>query len=294
METKGKVAFVTGAAGGLGSGVVRACLAEGMTVAMADFDTDRIEAVRATLGEDRDRTYAVSLDVADYRTWTQAADEVEAQLGAVSWLINVVGIGAGSELANDDPARLRVVFEVNVYGHWYGCRTFLPRMLSRKEPGHIVNVASISGLLSHPGSAVYDASKHAVVGMTNSLRYELVGSNVGLSLACPGLMNTNFSGNSMSYMAGRASLPDAPGSRYSEMMKSGMDTDAAGRMILSRAKEGRYWIFTHPHWKPALDVIEAERNAAFGEPAEAGYTDGLPAASIQRHREAMEKSPRHS
>jgi NAD(P)-dependent dehydrogenase (short-subunit alcohol dehydrogenase family) len=291
MKFEGKTAFVTGAAGGLGSGVVRACLAQGMKVAVVDFDPARVEAVRDTLGDAKARTIPVLLDVSDYQAWGRAVDEAEAAFGPISLLVNVVGIGSGSMLAEDDPDRLRVVFEVNVFGHWYGCRTLLPRMLSRKTPAHIVNVSSISGLLSHPGSAIYDASKHALVGMTNSLRYELSGSNVGLSLACPGLMNTNFSGNSVAYLSGRSGLQNAPGSQYSEMMKTGMNTDEVGRMIIAAAGRGDYWIFTHPHWKQALDVIEGERDAAFGQPAQAGYTDGLPAASAQRHRHAMSGEP---
>jgi len=291
MDLEGKVAFVTGGAGGLGSGVVRACLANGMKVAIADFDARRLDAVRETLGVDRDRTLNVTLDVSDYEAWRHAVDAAEAALGPISLLANVVGIGAGSPLVEDDPRRLRVVMEVNVFGHWYGCRTVLPQMLARGAPAHILNVASISGLLSHPGSAVYDASKHAVVGMTNSLRYELSGSNVGLTLACPGLMNSNFSGNSIAFMTGNAQFETAPGSKYAEMMKAGMDTDLAGRAMVEAVARGDYWVFTHPHWKQALDVIEAERNAAFGAPAQAGYTDDLPAASVRRHRQAMEGKP---
>lgn len=291
MKLDRKVAFVTGAAGGLGSGVVRACLAKDMKVALADFDPTRLEAVREALGRAADDAIAFMLDVSDYDAWQVAVDSAEAALGPIFLLANVVGIGSNSPLAQEDPARMRAVMEVNACGHWYGCRTMVPRMISRGEAAHIINVASISGLVSHPSSSVYNASKYAVIGMSNALRYELSGSNVGLSVAYPGLMNTNFAGNSLSYMAGAKVENDIAESPYEAMMKSGMDSDAAAQMIVEAAIRGDYWIMTHPHWKHVITQIDAERNAAIGGPAQPGYTDGLPADLAQRHRDVMAGKP---
>src|SRR5690606_6755953 len=181
-KLQGKAALITGGAGGIGLGMAIAFAKAGMSLALADVDSGRlapaVDAIRA-LGVD---AMPVTLDVTDYAAWQQAVDAVENQLGPVALLCNNAGLGGSAKLAEDEPRRWKMIIEVNLIGAFYGCRTLLPRMLARGQPAHIVNTASFSGLRSNPGMSAYDASKHGLVGMSDSLRGELRGTCVGLSV----------------------------------------------------------------------------------------------------------------
>ncbi|WP_440900510.1 SDR family NAD(P)-dependent oxidoreductase [Actinosynnema sp.] len=194
-ELSGKVAAVTGAASGIGRALALELASRGMSVAVADVDTaalaDTAEAVRALGG----RALAVPTDVRDAEAVERFADATEAEFGGVHVVCNNAGVsrmGLSWELPLED---WRWVLDVDLWGVVHGVRSFVPRLLAQGEPGHVVNTSSVGGLLQAPYIAPYTAAKHAVVGLTRSLRAELAGTPVGVSLLCPGAVVSNMDPN---------------------------------------------------------------------------------------------------
>jgi NAD(P)-dependent dehydrogenase (short-subunit alcohol dehydrogenase family) len=184
-----RVAVVTGGGSGIGASLARACAAEGMRVVVADVSEDRATAVAAELPEGRATARAV--DVADAAAVEALADDAFATYGAVHLLCNNAGIspiGRVWDFTDDEWVRL---LGVNVRGVANGIRSFVPRMIEQGE-GHIVNTGSGASFVSTPRLGPYGATKHAIVGLSEALRYELDGTGIGVSVLVPAGVNTNI------------------------------------------------------------------------------------------------------
>jgi NAD(P)-dependent dehydrogenase (short-subunit alcohol dehydrogenase family) len=260
-DLTGKTAFITGGGGGIGRAVMRALIAEGMTVAIADLSGKRLAAASAESGG---KALPVTLDVRDAEQWEIAAAEAEDRLGPVSLLVNGAGIGGGKPVAEDDPARWKLVMEVNAFGTFLGCRTFLPRMLAREGESVIVNIASLAGLYASPTMSSYNASKHAVVGLSDTLRGELAGTGVQLSIAYPGAIRTGFVDNSAEVIADKAGVGERPRG-VSGLLDNGMDPDLFARTLIAGIRDGDYHIFSHGGWSDRLTAHFADRLNAYGD-----------------------------
>ncbi len=206
----GKTALITGGASGIGLGMARAFVQAGLQVAIADINAAALEAATAALPG---LGAAVKLDVTLSAEWEHALDTVEAALGPVEILCNNAGVGQGRfadgreiTVAEMPEPLWRMVLEINVTGTFLGARTVLPRMLARRQWGHIVNTASTGGLMAPAGIAAYCASKFAVVGLSESLRAELAPAGIGVSVLCPGGVRSNLFASSV---AVRAAVPGA-------------------------------------------------------------------------------------
>jgi len=268
----GRTAMITGGGGGIGFGIASACARAGMKVALADVDRRRLDESIAALGNEGAEVIGVTLDVADYPAWHRAVDEIEAALGPVALLCNNAGVGGNSRLAEDDPVRWRMVIEVNLLGAFYGCRTVLPRMLARGEEAHVVNTASLSGLRSNAGMSSYDASKHGLVGMSDTLRAELKGTCVGVSVVYPGTVRTGFAENSAAVIASRVQCERSRlDAEIAKLLKTGMDPNVVGDIVVKAVQAGHYHIHTHRGWKPILQPHFEEKVQAM--PASAGAED---------------------
>jgi NAD(P)-dependent dehydrogenase (short-subunit alcohol dehydrogenase family) len=182
----GKTAVITGAARGIGRATAAALVAEGARVAIGDLDGELADRAAAELG-----VYAVRLDVTDHAAFTAALDEVERELGPLDVLINNAGVMAIGTVEDDSHESAYRQFAINVFAVMHGTREAIHRMRPRGR-GHIVNVASMAGVVPIPGAATYCASKHAVVGFCESLSWELRGSGVDLSYVLPSLVNTDL------------------------------------------------------------------------------------------------------
>ncbi len=183
---RGRVAFLTGAARGIGRATAAALVAEGARVVIADLDG----ALAARTGREVG-AIGVQLDVTDHAAFTAALDETEHEVGPLDVLVNNAGVMGIGAFADDSAAAAYRQFEINVFALMHGTREAIARMRPRGQ-GHIVNLASMAGVVPTPGAATYSASKHAVVGLCESLWWELRGSGVELSYVLPSLVNTEL------------------------------------------------------------------------------------------------------
>ena len=187
----GKTAFVTGGASGIGLGIAKALLGAEMNVVIADIRDDHLEAAAAELGSAA-RVLPLRLDVTDRAAYARAADATEARFGKIHLLCNNAGTAVigPTELATYEDWDW--VMGVNLGGTINGIVTILPRIMKHGEGGHIVNTASMSGLVPHPGATIYCTSKGAAVHMMECMRAELEPAGIICSAFCPGAVQSNI------------------------------------------------------------------------------------------------------
>ncbi len=196
-EFNGRVAVVTGGGSGIGEALSWRFARAGMKIVVADFDAAAVDCVCSALAAAGHVALPVVTDVAQAASVEHLAERAYAQFGSVDVLCNNAGVVPSGrhravwEYALED---WRWAIDVNVMGVVHGLRSFVPRMLKLNTPGHIVNTASVAGLISGAGSPVYGASKHAVVRITEALRAALRerAIPIGVTLLCPGLVATRI------------------------------------------------------------------------------------------------------
>ncbi|WP_029430753.1 SDR family NAD(P)-dependent oxidoreductase [Blastococcus sp. URHD0036] len=249
---EGQVAVVTGAASGIGLALSRALGRLGVIVVMADVEAGTLIAAAKTLDGEGIRTRPVVTDVSSWPSVQHLAEVVTMEVGPVDLLCNNAGVvGPWAPTWEQDLANWRWVLGVNLDGVVHGLRAFLPRMVARGA-GQVVNVASRGGVTPLPGNAVYAASKHAVVGLTESLREELgrIGSAVGVTLVLPGLVATNISESDRNRPKGlRVAAPPASDGWRPSRGSPSIDANAVARSILEAVQNDL------PVIAPAADVM---------------------------------------
>lgn len=204
----GRLALVTGGARGIGRAIAAALLAEGVRVVIADRDVAALaEAVRALSGPGR-TVVPVALDVTDRAAFARVVAAVEAEHGPLHALVNNAGILAIGPLLSQDPALDDRQWAVNVGGVLAGLRAALPGMVARGA-GHVVNVASVAGRIGTPDAAVYAATKHAVIGLSEAVRHELRGTGVDVSWVLPAVVATELTAGVPALRWPRPARPEA-------------------------------------------------------------------------------------
>ncbi|MBW1879019.1 MAG: SDR family oxidoreductase [Deltaproteobacteria bacterium] len=191
QHVAGRVTLVTGAARGIGRAIAAAFLDQGALVALCDVDADLLHHTARDLGVKGGRLQAYELDVADAEAFESVFARVEHELGPVDVLVNNAGIMPVGPFLQLSAVLDRRMLEVNLFGVINGMRAALPRM-ERRHRGHVVNIASVAGKTGVPFIAVYAASKHAVVGLTESVRAEMADSGIGFSYVLPAFVDTEL------------------------------------------------------------------------------------------------------
>ena len=255
----GKTAFITGGARGIGLGIARAFARAGAKLAIADIDQASLAAAKSELSA-LTSIETFLLDVRDRSAYARVADQTESRLGSVSILCNNAGVAG-------DPHVTRLTYEywdwvigINLNGVINGVQTFLPRMLKQGGGGHIVNTASGAGLAATSSGLLYTTSKFAVVGLSESLRLALEPFQIGVSVLCPGPVNTNIISNS------RETQPSSPVSveetkkweaaisQASAFLAAGVSPDEVGEMVLGAVKSNRLYIHTDRIMAPLIEA----------------------------------------
>jgi NAD(P)-dependent dehydrogenase (short-subunit alcohol dehydrogenase family) len=253
-DVKGKVAFITGGASGIGLGIARAFANAGMKIVIADIRQDHLDQAKIAFDKDAEM-HAIKLDITDREVFAAALEESKRTFGNVHVLCNNAGIGLGGplKLATYDDWDWNM--SVNVGGVINGVQTFLPHMLEHGEGGHIVNTASTGGLVVHGMAGLYCTAKFAVVGLSEALRGELGEDNIGVSAFCPGPVQTNIAESGKTRPAqfsntGYAETDKARQSRaMDEARKHWMDPLEAGERVLAGIVNNDLYIITHPEFR---------------------------------------------
>lgn len=258
----GKVAVVTGGASGIGLALAEEFIGAGMKVVLADLDEPRLRDVESRLSESgADVTSVVCNTTREDDVYALAQTTLE-RFGAAHVLCNNAGIAGIGDAWNDPIELWARVLEVNVMGVVHGIRAFMPIMSDQGE-GHIVNTASVAGLGPVPGAAPYAASKHAVVGLSESLFMELdlAGSPVGVSVLCPAFVRTRLMEHEPTQVG--VGFAAATNQLLRDGIDGGIEPSEVSRQVIDAIRSRRFWILTHPETRPR--VVERVQRAADGE-----------------------------
>lgn len=243
----GHVGVVTGAAGGIGLGIAGAFARRGMRVVLADRDADRLHAAAESLRTTGTEVLAVPTDVRDESAVRTLADATLAAFGSVDVVCNNAGVWTLGRAWETEPADWHWVVDVNLWGVVHGVRTFIPLLLARPDGGHIVNTASMGGLIGGAMTTPYSATKHAIVGLTKGLRAELAETEVGVSLLCPGKVASDMLDHVNARPDAEGTPALAPSSRVvidaMRAARSGAtQAHTAGEQVASAIDDDRFWV----------------------------------------------------
>lgn len=271
-DLEGRVAVVTGAASGIGRALAERFAAAGMRLVLADVEEDALRETAAALEAAGAELVAAPTDVAVPEAVEALADRARERFGGFDVVCNNAGVGTGGAPLWEVPlAEWEWVLGVNLWGVVHGIRAFVPDLVARGE-GHVVNTASLAGLLCPPGMGVYNATKHAVVAISETLHGDLrsAGSKVGVSVLCPGFVRTRIFESERNRPQGVPTQPrsadeDALREKLTAQLLAGaMAPEAVAGRVFDAVREGRFWVLTHPEAHPAVEArmrrVLAEEN----------------------------------
>ena len=276
FEPQGRVAVVTGAAGGIGLGMARAFAGAGMSVVLADFDAERLEATAVSLRDAGHDAIGIRTDVSKLADVQALADGVMDAHGRVDVLCNNAGVATFSKLADTTIEDWEWTLGVDLWGPIFGVKVFQP-LIGRSPSGHINSTSSVAGLIAGAAVGPYNVAKHGVIALMATLEREFrIGKTAHhASVLCPGPINTDIGRNSV-HNRRQAAGERAPataageklGGKMSNLLSSGMHPDEVGKLVLDAIVHGKFWVFTHPHLlkfiREQQDMAEADRSLSHG------------------------------
>jgi NAD(P)-dependent dehydrogenase (short-subunit alcohol dehydrogenase family) len=288
-DLAGKTAFVTGGASGIGYAMAKAFLGEGMRVMIADIEEEALAKAAETLKQTNAEVDTILCDVSVKEAMQDAARETLDRYGKVHVVCNNAGIGAGGPLEDTPAEDWAWSLGVNLMGVVHGTEVFLPHIRAQGEGGHIVNTASMAGMIGIPNFGPYCATKFAVVAMTEILAQELAETNIGASVLCPGFVRTRIheSGRARQSRFGgpkEIAQDDSTGlgDDVPNAVLSGIDPTIVGDRVVQAIKDGDLYIFTHPEFKENVEerfngILAAFDKAAMLTPNADASAKGLDA-----------------
>jgi NAD(P)-dependent dehydrogenase (short-subunit alcohol dehydrogenase family) len=256
----GKVAVITGGASGIGQAVAERAAAEGMKIVLADIEKDALNETARLLSNNGAEVLAVVTDVSDAASVEALRDRALDRFGVVHLLHNNAGVGGGGLAWTVTEADWKWILGVNLWGVIHGIRAFVPVMLAQGE-GHVVNTASMAGMLSPQLMAPYCVTKHSVVTLSECLYRDLrlVGSNVGVSVLCPGFVRTGISESERNRPVW-APAPEADAvteglrAAVGQLVADGINPSVVADHVLDAVRANHFYIFTHPEMKAAIEL----------------------------------------
>ena len=271
QDLTGKVAFITGGASGIGLGMARAFLEEGMKVALADWSDKHIAQAREQLAGSN-AVHFVKTNVAERESLRAAAQETLDAVGKIHVLCNNAGVNGGGTAASPDFDDWDKALAVNLGGVVNGTKIIVPIIREQGEGGHVVNTSSMAGVVPLPGLAAYSTAKYAVRGFSESLRIQLAEKGIGVSCLFPGATRTAL-----------VPLPEDDPENITEegapqflkdlwdAMRAAIDPYDTGREVVKAIRENRFYIFTNAEFLDEVKERHREIEAAFPtEPAPPG------------------------
>lgn len=259
-DFRGKTAFVTGGASGIGLAMARAFGRAGMSVVVADIDLDAARSAVERLSNEQIRAFPVACDVSEREGVRRAALDAIAAFGKVHVVCNNAGVAVGGALGTIRERDWDWILDVNLKGVVYGVETFYPLIKSHGEGGHFINTASMAGMISPPGLEPYSATKFAVVAMSEGWAVQLAPLNIGVSVLCPGFVRTRIheSGRArQDRYGGEGDVDPGVGSSREEAAQNvmhGIDPDVVGARVLEAVEANDLYIFTHPTMRAYVEA----------------------------------------
>lgn len=263
QNLKNKVAVITGAAEGIGKAIAIRAVAEGMKLVLADINAEKLQATVAEFEAQGIEVIGQRVDVADATQMDAFADAAFARFGNVHLLVNNAGVAISRPVWETTLEDWQWVMGVNFYGVTNGLRAFIPRMLANGDEGHIVNTASVAGLLSQPSTAAYNASKHAVVTVSEGLYFDLQlrQAKLKVSVLCPAWVKTGIADAERNRTVGEHidfSKADAVNQFTAGMMHKavakGISVDKVADDVFNAIATEQFYILTHPKIKPLIQT----------------------------------------
>ena len=256
---RGNVAVVTGGASGIGLATARRLLERGMRLVLADVDEPKLRAAEAELSEAGGEAVGVICDTADDSSVAALAEATLERFGAAHLMFNNAGIAGVGDAWGGPMDLWRRVVDINLFGVVHGIRASLP-IMTEQGAGHVVNTASMAGLVALPGAGPYNATKHAVVAISEGLHIELevTGSPIGVSVLCPGFVKTDL-------MSKEPERVDTPiGALMAEVLAGGVEegvpADDVAVQVVDAVDARQFWILTHAEMRDA--PVERMQRAA--------------------------------
>ena len=265
---KDRVAVITGGAGGIGIAMARAFAARGAAIVLADLDEPALAASVRELEKSGAQAHGVRTDVSKPESVEALAEATLRRFGAVHVVCNNAGIATFGPIAKSTRKDWEFTMNVNFWGVVNGVQTFVPRLLDQGQGGHVVNTASMAGLVGMRWLGVYCASKFAVVGLTESLFVELRDQGIGVSVLCPMIVATNINENSLRMRPAELRNPagtDIPqtGGAAPPLVGGTIQPEQLARRVVRAIERRELYILTHPEQREILKRRAARQDASF-------------------------------
>ncbi len=258
-DLKGRTALVTGGASGIGLGIVKRFVEAGMKVVIADLRQDHLdEAVEYFASRQQGRNiHPIRLDVTDRAAMAAAADETASVFGNLHVAVNNAGVGIEGPLKDATYDDWDFGLGVNLGGVINGVQTFVPRIRAHGEGGHVVNTASLAGMVTMPANmAMYVTAKAAVIALSESIRTELAQDSIGVSVLCPGPIKSNIHQLNQNrpdrFKASEAFAHSADKLAQRQVSDLWMEPEQVGDMVVKAIVEDQLYIITHGEWRDAV------------------------------------------
>ena len=280
-SVRDQVAFITGAASGIGYALTARCLDQGMRVMLADLDVQSLDRAAAALGG-KGELATVACDVASIETLEQARQQTIDCFGSVHWLVNNAGVLCEGNVGEMPVERWRWAVDVNILGVVYGTETFLPELRKNPATARILNTASVGGHIGFAGMPAYCATKHAVVGFSEALREQLAAEGISVSTLCPGFVRTQITRTDR-YAEGGAENP-----AVAEAVERGMAPEVVAEFAFEETLARQPYIFTHPGTRGEVLERVATIETAFDRSEASATIQSDPDARRQASRQATE------
>jgi NAD(P)-dependent dehydrogenase (short-subunit alcohol dehydrogenase family) len=265
-DFRDRVAVITGGGGGIGAALADAFAARGARLVLADLDEAAAERVAAPLRARGVEVLTVATDVGERSSVEALADAAERRFGGVHIVCNNAGVATFGEIAGATHADWVFTMRVNFWGVVHGVETFVPRLLAAGAGGHVVNTASMAGLVGMQWLGIYCASKFAVVGLTEALHRELKPHGIGVSVLCPMIVATNINENSVRNRPAELSNPGEPVVPPAEgMVGATIAPEEVARRVVRAIERRDLYVLTHPEQRKYLQR-RAERLDRMFEP----------------------------
>lgn len=249
IDISGKTAIVTGAASGIGLGIATALAEAGANVVMADIQKDAVEQAAHGLSGTNKQVMPVRIDVTTEQSVVDALAEAERKFGRLHIACNNAGVPMhGTKMMDVPPGDWTFVLGVNVWGIIHGIRHFVPAILKHGEEGHVVNTASVAGFQNRRGTdqGPYSMSKYAALSLSEALEHELEGSNIGVSVLCPGPINTNIARgarNRPDHLGGPQDSTSNERVLAERLATTGLDPKTVGERVVDAIRTRTFYAF---------------------------------------------------